>query len=68
MRAGADWIGRAVWICLALMAGYPPGTPPLEWDVCYPEESDALLMVSQDSAKRGSPSSLDRRLPMCAPG
>jgi predicted NAD/FAD-dependent oxidoreductase len=38
--------------CLTLMAGYPVGTPFPEWDVCYPQDSDALHMVIQHSTKR----------------
>ncbi len=38
--------------CLTLIAGYPTGTPVPEWDVCYPEESDAVQLVSHESTKR----------------
>jgi predicted NAD/FAD-dependent oxidoreductase len=41
--------------CLTVLAGYPVGTPHPEWDVCYPQESDVLQMVSQDSTKRPAP-------------
>jgi predicted NAD/FAD-dependent oxidoreductase len=41
--------------CLTLIAGYPVGTPHPEWDVCYPQESDILQMVSHDSSKRPAP-------------
>lgn len=41
--------------CLTLIAGYPVGTPAPEWDVWYPQGSDILQMMSQDSMKRPAP-------------
>jgi predicted NAD/FAD-dependent oxidoreductase len=38
--------------CLTVLAGYPEDSHPPDWDVCYPEESDILQLVSQDSNKR----------------
>ena len=43
--------------CLTVIAGYPEGTRAPSWDVCYPEDSDALLLASHETSKRpGSPS------------
>ncbi len=44
--------GIAMVRCLTVMAGYPADTPAPSWDVCYPQDSDILQMVSQDSTKR----------------
>ena len=41
--------------CLTLIAGYPAGASIPEWDVCYPQESGILQMVTQDSRKRPAP-------------
>ena len=41
--------------CLTLLAGYPPGRPEPPWDVCYPEDSETLQLLSHDSAKRPAP-------------
>jgi predicted NAD/FAD-dependent oxidoreductase len=38
--------------CLTALAGYPLGGPEPPWDVCYPEDSEAFLLMSHDSAKR----------------
>ncbi|MGO9310532.1 MAG: NAD(P)/FAD-dependent oxidoreductase [Spirochaetia bacterium] len=38
--------------CLTLIAGYEPGVPRLGWDVCYPEDEPALLLMSNESSKR----------------
>jgi len=38
--------------CLTLLARYGPGAPAPEWDVCYPEGSRVIQLVSHDSAKR----------------
>lgn len=40
--------------CLTLLAGYPLDAPAPEWDMCYPEASEALTLVSHDSSKRTS--------------
>ena len=59
--------------CLALIAGYDMSVPAPDWDVCYPEDEPALLLMSNESAKRtaarsrilvfqGSPSWSARRL------
>ena len=39
---------------LTVIAGYPPGTE-LPWDLLYPEHSDVLQLIAQDSAKRRDP-------------
>lgn len=41
--------------CLTLIAGYPVGSPAPEWDVWYPQGSDILQTMSQDSRKRPAP-------------
>jgi predicted NAD/FAD-dependent oxidoreductase len=38
--------------CLTVLARYGPGAPVPEWDVCYPEGSRIVQLVSHDSAKR----------------
>jgi predicted NAD/FAD-dependent oxidoreductase len=38
--------------CLTVMAGYPPVAPSPAWDLCYPEDSPILQLISHDSAKR----------------
>lgn len=40
--------------CLTLMAGYAGDIQLPDWDLCYPEESEALQLVSRDSSKRRS--------------
>lgn len=40
---------------LTVLAQYAPGTPVPPWDLCYPETSRELLLVSNESSKRGSP-------------
>jgi len=44
--------------CLTVMAGYPADAPEPQWDVCYPEESRVLQLVSHDSSKRVERTSL----------
>jgi renalase len=41
--------------CLTVLAGYPLEVARPSWDVCYPEDSPALQMISHDSAKRAAP-------------
>ena len=41
--------------CLTVLAGYPLEGPGPPWDVCYPEDSRTLLLLSHDSAKRAAP-------------
>jgi predicted NAD/FAD-dependent oxidoreductase len=44
--------------CLAVIAGYEPSAPMPDWDICYPEDEPALLLLSNESSKRrgtGSP-------------
>ena len=43
--------------CLTIIAGYPDSTPATDWDVCYPEDDPALLLMSNESAKRPHASS-----------
>jgi hypothetical protein len=38
--------------CLTVIAGYAPTVPSPAWDVCYPEEEPALLLMSNESSKR----------------
>lgn len=40
---------------LTVIAGYPPGAQEIPWDILYPEQSDALQLIAQDSAKRRDP-------------
>jgi predicted NAD/FAD-dependent oxidoreductase len=41
--------------CLTLMAGYDRSVPEPDWDVLYPERTEALMLVSHDSSKRREP-------------
>jgi hypothetical protein len=41
--------------CLTLLAGYGAGAPEPPWDVCYPEDSRILQLISHDTAKRKDP-------------
>jgi renalase len=41
--------------CLTVLAGYPVTVPSPPWDVLYPDLSDAVQIVSQDSTKRPAP-------------
>jgi predicted NAD/FAD-dependent oxidoreductase len=41
--------------CLTLLAGYPLEAPAPPWDILYPESSEALQLVAQDSTKREDP-------------
>ncbi len=43
---------------LALVAGYDRFVPAPGWDVCYPEDSGILQLVSHDSSKRAEASHL----------
>jgi renalase len=38
--------------CLTVIAQYAHGTVEPAWDICYPEDDDALLLIGNDSAKR----------------
>jgi renalase len=38
--------------CLTLIAGYDASIPATDWDVCYPEDEPALLLMSNESSKR----------------
>lgn len=38
--------------CLTMIAGYPSSAPATDWDVCYPEDDPAILLMSNESAKR----------------
>jgi hypothetical protein len=38
--------------CLAVAAAYSRGSEAPAWDVCFPEEGDALLAISNESSKR----------------
>jgi len=41
--------------CLTVIAGYPAGSQDLPWDLLYPDASEALQLIAQDSAKRRDP-------------
>lgn len=41
--------------CLTLLAGYSLDTPAPTWDVLYPEQTPALMLVSHESSKRVEP-------------
>jgi hypothetical protein len=43
---------------LAVLAGYPEGTPPPPWDISYPQDSRVIALASHDSAKREAPRQL----------
>jgi renalase len=43
--------------CLAVVAGYENSAPSPEWDICYPEDEPALLLLSNESSKRTGSSS-----------
>ena len=38
--------------CLAVVAGYEHSAPMPDWDICYPEDERALLLLSNESSKR----------------
>jgi predicted NAD/FAD-dependent oxidoreductase len=40
---------------LTLLAAYPQGTPAPVWDILYPDTSEVLQLVAQDSSKRERP-------------
>ena len=44
--------------CATVIALYPADAPRPEWDVCYPENASALLLLAHDSAKREQPAQL----------
>jgi renalase len=44
--------------CATVIALYPADVPRPAWDVWYPENSSALLLLAHDSAKRESPAQL----------
>jgi renalase len=44
--------------CATVIALYPAHAPRPEWDLWYPEESAALLLMAHDSAKREDPAHL----------
>jgi predicted NAD/FAD-dependent oxidoreductase len=44
--------------CLTLIAGYDPTVPIPDWEVCYPEDEPALLLMSNESSKRSPRSSV----------
>lgn len=41
--------------CLTLLAAYPLATQAPDWDLLYPDESESLQLIAQDSRKRGEP-------------
>ncbi|MBK8793697.1 MAG: FAD-dependent oxidoreductase [Holophaga sp.] len=43
---------------LTLLAAYPPQTTAPEWDLLYPDQSDSLQLIAQDSRKRQHPNFL----------
>jgi hypothetical protein len=44
--------------CLTVIAGYPRSIQAPDWDICYPEDDDALLLMSNESTKGAEGSSL----------
>jgi renalase len=38
--------------CLTVIAGYDANAPMPDWDIAYPEDEPALLLVSNESSKR----------------
>jgi len=38
--------------CLTVAAEYPSATPAPDWDIFYPEDDPALLLIGNESAKR----------------
>ena len=44
---------------LTVLAGWNSDAPPIDWDVWYPEDSRVLLLLSNESAKRGDGSGLN---------
>jgi predicted NAD/FAD-dependent oxidoreductase len=55
-RALLEMVGSSC--CLTLLAGYSSQAASPEWDICYPEESRALQLAVNDSAKRKQPREL----------
>jgi renalase len=57
--------------CLALIAGYEAAVPATDWDVCYPEDEPALLLIGNESSKRTAatrvPGGTRARRPAAAP-
>ncbi len=43
--------------CLTVIAGYDGDAPTPDWDILYPEDEPALLLVSNESSKRPEASS-----------
>jgi len=41
--------------CLTVLAGYPLDSARPSWDICYPDDSACVQMISHDSAKREAP-------------
>jgi predicted NAD/FAD-dependent oxidoreductase len=41
--------------CLTAIAGYPVRADRPSWDICYPDDSAIVQMISHDSAKRAAP-------------
>jgi predicted NAD/FAD-dependent oxidoreductase len=37
--------------CLTVIASYPSGVRAPRWDVCYPEDSPAILLIGNESAR-----------------
>jgi predicted NAD/FAD-dependent oxidoreductase len=44
--------------CLVLLARYPDDVPQPSWQVCYPETSQVLQLLSNESSKRPGPGRL----------
>jgi renalase len=38
--------------CLTVIAGFDPGVAMPDWDICYPEDEPALLLIGNESSKR----------------
>jgi predicted NAD/FAD-dependent oxidoreductase len=41
--------------CLTTLAGYPLDVARPSWDICYPEDSAIVQLISHDSTKRTTP-------------
>ena len=53
VRALLGMIGSQA--CLTAIAGYPLDVARPSWDICYPEDSAVVQMISHDSTKRAAP-------------
>jgi predicted NAD/FAD-dependent oxidoreductase len=55
LRAARKLLGGIASVrCLTLIAGYADDRPAPEWDLCYPEDSRVVHLVSHDTTKRAA--------------